>query len=89
MSLEVWSRLPPKVQRLIQQAARDSVSYQRQAWAKAVAKIMQELKDAGVKVISPDRQPFMEAVEQMLQDYETESEFGDLLTSIRRFQRGR
>ena len=86
MSLKVWNRLPGDIQRLVQQAAIDSVPHQRKVWNEAVAQIMRELKDAGVEVIHPDRQPFIEAVEVMLKDYETESEFGDLLASIREFQ---
>jgi len=89
MSLEVWRRLPPDIQRLIQQATRDSVPYQRQLWNEAVTQIMQDLKEAGVEVIYPDRQPFASAVEDMLQSYEKESEFGDLLASIRELQRNR
>jgi len=87
MSMEVWRRLSPETQRLIQQAARDSVPYQRRVWDQAVAQIMLNLKEAGVEVINPDREPFMKAVEEMLLSYENESEFGDLLASIRRFQR--
>lgn len=86
MSLKVWNGLPRDIQQLVQQAARDSVPYQRKVWNEAVAQIMRELKDAGVEVIHPDRQPFIAAVEEMLQDYETESEFGGLLVSIREFQ---
>jgi tripartite ATP-independent transporter DctP family solute receptor len=86
MSLEVWRSLSPDVQELVQQAARDSVRHQRQAWHEAVSQIMITLREAGVEVIHPDRGPFAEAVEEMLQRYETESEFGDLLVSIREFQ---
>lgn len=87
MSMEVWRGLSPDNQRLIQQAARDSVPYQRRVWDQAVAEIMLDLKEAGVEVIIPDREPFMKAVEEMLQSYENESAYGDLLSSIRRFQR--
>jgi TRAP-type C4-dicarboxylate transport system substrate-binding protein len=87
MSLEVWKRLPPEIQRLVEQAARDSVPYQRRLWDDAVTEIMRNLKQAGVTVTHPDRQPFADAVEDMLQGYERESEFGGLLTSIRKFQR--
>jgi tripartite ATP-independent transporter DctP family solute receptor len=87
MSLEVWRRLPPDVQLLIRQAAEDSVPYQRQLWDEAVTQIMHDLKKAGVEVIYPDRQPFARSVEQMLQSYEKKSEFGNLLVTIREFQR--
>ena len=86
MSMEVWKKLSPETQLLIQQAARDSVPHQRKVWDEAVAQIMLNLKEAGVEVIHPDRQPFRKAVEEMLQSYENESEFGELLVSIRSSQ---
>jgi len=89
MSLEIWRRLPPDIRQLIQEAAQDSVPYQRQRWADSVAKIMTELETAGVRVFTPDRRPFEEAVSDMLKAYEKKSDFGDLLTSIRSFQENR
>ena len=86
MSLEVWKSLPSPVQEIVLQAAKDSVLYQREAWDRSVSEIMVALGKAGVEVIHPDRRPFIEAVQKMLRRYETGSDFGKLLRSIRASQ---
>ena len=84
MSLEVWNGLSPEFQEILQQAASDSVSFQRQAWKDSVARIMEELEQAGVEILRPDRDPFRAAVRGMLKDYE--DRFGGTLKAIRDFE---
>ena len=83
-SQEVWDELPLDVQKLIEDAAWDSMDRQRQLWRESVNDCMRDLKAAGVEIIRPDIVPFMEAVGPLLDRYEREKEYGDLVARIRK-----
>lgn len=71
MSLNVWQDLTPQQQQWVQQAANDSIAYQKAAWHQASEEALAAVKAAGVTVIYPDKAPFRQAVapfyQQMLQ----------------------
>lgn len=81
MSLHVWNDLTPQQQQWVQQAANDSIVYQRAAWQQASEEALNAVKAAGVTVIYPDKEPFRQAVapfyQQMLQ-----TRIGPLLEQI-------
>lgn len=81
MSLHVWNDLTPQQQQWVQQAANDSIVYQRAAWQQASEEALNAVKAAGVTVIYPDKEPFRQAVapfyQQMLQ-----TRIGPLLQQI-------
>lgn len=81
MSLHVWQDLTPEQQQWVQQAANDSIVYQRAAWQQASEHALNAVKAAGVTVIYPDKAPFRQAVapfyQQMLQ-----TRIGPLLEQI-------
>ena len=81
MSLNVWQELTPKQQQWVQQAANDSIAYQKDAWHQASEEALAAVKAAGVTVIYPDKAPFRQAVapfyQQMLQ-----TQIGPLLLVI-------
>ena len=81
MSLHVWQDLTPEQQQWVQQAANDSIVYQRAAWQQASEDALNAVKAAGVTVIYPDKEPFRQAVapfyQQMLQ-----TRIGPLLQQI-------
>ncbi|MCT8124461.1 TRAP transporter substrate-binding protein [Alishewanella sp. BS5-314] len=81
MSLHVWQDLTPEQQQWVQQAANDSIVYQRAAWQQASEDALNAVKAAGVTVIYPDKAPFRQAVapfyQQMLQ-----TRIGPLLQQI-------
>lgn len=81
MSLHVWQDLTPEQQQWVQQAANDSIVYQRAAWQQASEEALNAVKAAGVTVIYPDKEPFRQAVapfyQQMLQ-----TRIGPLLEQI-------
>lgn len=81
MSLNVWNDLTPQQQQWVQQAANDSIEYQKAAWHQASEEALLAVKAAGVTVIYPDKAPFREAVapfyQQMLQ-----TQIGPLLQGI-------
>lgn len=81
MSLNVWQDLTPQQQQWLQQAANDSIAYQKAAWHQASEDALLAVKAAGVTVIYPDKVPFRQAVapfyQQMLQTH-----IGPLLQGI-------
>ena len=81
MSLHVWQDLTTEQQQWVQQAANDSIVYQRAAWQQASEEALNAVKAAGVTVIYPDKAPFRQAVapfyQQMLQ-----TRIGPLLEQI-------
>lgn len=81
MSLNVWQDLTPQQQQWLQQAANDSIAYQKAAWHQASEDALLAVKAAGVTVIYPDKAPFRQAVapfyQQMLQTH-----IGPLLQGI-------
>jgi tripartite ATP-independent transporter DctP family solute receptor len=62
ISRHTWQNvLTPAQRAIVQEAALESVPYQRELWREASDAALQAVKDAGVEVIYPDREPFMEA----------------------------
>jgi tripartite ATP-independent transporter DctP family solute receptor len=70
VSLAAWERLPEHVQAWLQQAADDSVVFQRRLWAEKTREAIEELETAGVQVYRPDPAPFAEAAEPLRRAHE-------------------
>lgn len=81
----VWRKFDPDTRRVIQEAADESVVYQRQLWKEFTAESMREVEQAGVTVEYPDKTPFREAVSGLLNEY-TGTEVGDLIDQIQQVQ---
>lgn len=69
MSEKVWESLPPYVQTWIQEAAQESVVYQRQVWQDYVQQCLEELEANGVTIEHPDKAPFQAAVQPMYEKF--------------------
>ncbi len=64
ISRHTWEQVLNEEQRaIIQEAALESVPYQRELWEEASEAALKAVQEAGVEVIYPDRIPFMEASE--------------------------
>ena len=85
VSAIVWNSLDPALQRVLQEAADESVPYQRQLWDEFVNESMEEMTASGLKVYYPDKQPFRERAEALWAKYEN-SEIGDLARRIQEVQ---
>ena len=85
ISTAVWKKLSPEFQRIIQEAADESVPYQRQLWDEMVKKSLEEVKKAGVKIIIPDKEPFRKKAEILYKEFEG-TEIGKLAKEIRAIQ---
>ncbi|HKY23223.1 MAG TPA: TRAP transporter substrate-binding protein [Vicinamibacterales bacterium] len=65
ISKKVWDRLDPQVRRWIDQAAAESVPYQRKLWRERTEEALKTMKGAGVTVHHVDREAFAAAMAPM------------------------
>jgi tripartite ATP-independent transporter DctP family solute receptor len=81
ISVKVWNSLTPEFQQILQEAADESVEYQRKIWTEAEKADLKVVQEAGVKVIYPDKKPFQESVQSMWDEFEG-TEIGDLIKQV-------
>ena len=79
ISKKVWDGLSPADQKLIAQAAQDSVPEQRKLWNALVQKSMDELVAHGTVIVKPIKAPFQKAMEPVYAKY---PEYKDLISQI-------
>jgi len=85
VSTIVWKKLSPEHQKILQEAADESVPYQRKLWAAFVNESMEKMKEYGLQVYQPDKGPFMERAKKLWQEFEN-TEIGDLAKQIQEVQ---
>jgi tripartite ATP-independent transporter DctP family solute receptor len=81
-SEQIWDSLTPEVQRWVQEAADESVTFQRKLWKEKTREALDALKQVGVKVYEPDKAAFAEQVSSMYVALEG-TEIGGLVKQIR------
>ncbi len=77
----VWNRMTAEQQRILQEAADESVVYQRKLWAEAEAADLKAVEEAGVTILRPDKGPFRKSVRSVWEEFEG-TEIGDLIHRI-------
>nr|WP_244505109.1 TRAP transporter substrate-binding protein [Pelagibacterium luteolum] len=82
ISKSTWDRLSPEDQALIQQAATDSVAYQRELWDAAEAAALETVVANGAEIIEIDKQPFIDAMAPVYERYVDTPELQDLVARI-------
>ena len=80
MSKKVFDSLSPEDQKLVKQAAAESVVYQKKLWAEYTEKSLKELEAKGVAIKKIDKAPFQKAVEPMYDKY---PEYKDVIGQIK------
>ncbi|CAM3617351.1 TRAP transporter substrate-binding protein [Marinicrinis lubricantis] len=81
MSKTAWDKLSEEDQQIIQQAALDSVAYQREEWDKYEKESEQMVRDAGATITEvTDVKPWQEAVKPVIEKYR--SEYSEILDAI-------
>jgi tripartite ATP-independent transporter DctP family solute receptor len=78
----IWKKLSPEQQAILQQAADESVEFQRKLWAQTEEQNLEAVQAAGVEIVHPDKAPFVEAVQSVWRDFEG-AEIGKLAQEIR------
>lgn len=82
VSTTVWNSLNEQEQQWLQEAADESVVFQRRVWKEASEKALEEVQKAGVEVIYPDKEPFAEKVQPMLETYKEDERMRSLIERI-------
>ena len=81
MSSRVWEKLDPQVQAWLQQAATESVAFQRKLWQEKTLEALEQARAEGVTVYEVDTAAFAAKVAPMLAEVEN-PEVRDLLIQI-------
>ena len=81
ISTATWKKLSPEIQQIVQDAADESVVYQKQLWKEDSEEALKIVQGKGVTIYHPDIAPFREKVKQMLASYEA-TEVGELIKKI-------
>lgn len=82
ISTRVWNSLSPQEQQWLQEAADESVEYERKAWEEAVEESLAAMEAAGVKITYPDKEKFAQQVEPMYENYKNDPEIYSLIKRI-------
>ena len=82
ISTKVWNELSPELRNILQEAADESVSYQRRLWDEKEKENLEAVEKAGVTIIRPDKKPFEETVQSMWEEFEG-TEIGRLAKKIK------
>ncbi|MDE0939765.1 MAG: TRAP transporter substrate-binding protein [Pirellulales bacterium] len=69
-SQKIWDRLSPQVKLWVQEAANESVVYQKQIWSEYVEECLVNLKTEGVEIYYPPKEPFQEIAQQMYSNFD-------------------
>jgi TRAP-type C4-dicarboxylate transport system substrate-binding protein len=77
----IWNNLKPQFQQILQEAADESVEYQRKLWQQAQEQDMKTMIDSGTKVSKPDKELFRKSVKSVWDDF-ANTEIGTLIQGI-------
>jgi tripartite ATP-independent transporter DctP family solute receptor len=82
VSKRIWDSLAPDVRAWIEQAAAESVAFQRKLWREQTEESLAAVRKAGVTIHRPDKKPFAEATAPMYAAVEG-TRIGELARRIR------
>lgn len=83
ISEHTWENVLNDQQRsIVQEAASESVPYQRELWAQASKDALAAVEEAGVEIIYPDRELFMEASQPYYDQLRNQPEVYELMLEI-------
>lgn len=83
VSTTFWQSLTDQEKEWLQEAANESVPYQRKLWDESEQEALNAVKEAGVEIIYPEKSEFVEATEEMYEDYRDVGEVYQLIQEIK------
>lgn len=81
-----WDRLPADDQKILREAARDSVPYMRKLWDERETKSREIVLKAGAQIIEVDKTSFQAAMKPVYERFVTTPEMKDLVSRIQATQ---
>ena len=85
INTDVWNKLSEAHKEALQEAADESVPFQRKLWAEFVTESMDKMTAAGLQVYHPDKAPFQEKAKVLWQEFEG-TVVGELARQIQEVQ---
>jgi tripartite ATP-independent transporter DctP family solute receptor len=82
ISTRVWADLTPEQQQVLQEAADESVEYQRKIWIESEKEAYKVFEEEGITIIHPDKQPFIDSVQPIWKEYKEDKTLGSLIERI-------
>ena len=83
VSTHTWEQLTDQQRQWLQEAADESLTFQRRLWKEMSDDCLAKIAQGGAEVIRPDRAPFAEKVQPMLNDFRArDPKLADLLDRI-------
>lgn len=81
-----WDKLSPDDQKIVRQAAKESVGKMRELWTAREKASEEKVREAGVTVIKVDKQPFIDAMKPVYDNFVTDPKMKDLVSRIQAVQ---
>jgi tripartite ATP-independent transporter DctP family solute receptor len=81
-----WDKLSPEDQKILRDAANESVPYMRKLWAEREAKSRAIVEKGGAQIIEVDKKSFQDAMKPVYARFVTTPEMKDMVKSIQEMQ---
>jgi tripartite ATP-independent transporter DctP family solute receptor len=85
INISIWNKLSETHKKILQEAAQESVPYQRKLWTDFVNECMSKMMASGLKVYHPDKKPFKQKSLALWKDFD-DTVIGDLAREIQEIQ---
>lgn len=82
ISTNIWNSLSDQQKKWMEEAAQESVEYERKIWEEAENHALEEIKKAGVEVIYPEKEPFREKVSGMYEAFKQDARLKEIIEAI-------
>ena len=82
ISKRIWDKLTPDQQKQLREAAKASVTVEREKWDAQEAKALAAVKAAGSQIVEPDREPLRQAVQPVIAKFINTPELQALVKAI-------
>jgi tripartite ATP-independent transporter DctP family solute receptor len=86
MSKKVWDGLTPDQQKIIREAAKESVPYMRKLWDEKEAKSKAAVVAGGAEIIEVDKKSFQDAMKPVYEKFITDPKMKDMVSKIQATQ---
>ncbi len=82
VSTYLWEKLSNQERKWLQEAADQSVNYQKEVWAASVKESLEMVQAAGVTILHPEKAPFQNKVNYLYDAYKSNPEIYSLIKEI-------